>query len=207
MHKFTLLLKKESRSIIAFAILSAILVTLLLLDFDKNLFSEIFHDICVYTREFVGYSTVFCILVLLFLIFSRYGNIRLGGEKAKPEYSNFSWFSCLVMAGMGIGLIFYSQEPLYHLFNNPYVGNVSGTPEEIAYSLTLYDWTFNVWALYGLLSIIIGYLYYNKGRALKLSSIFPGRTQEWFKNLIDVLMALGIVGGPYYIVGFRCITA
>ena len=173
MHKFTLLLKKESRSIIAFAILSAILVTLLLLDFDKNLFSEIFHDICVYTREFVGYSTVFCILVLLFLIFSRYGNIRLGGEKAKPEYSNFSWFSCLVMAGMGIGLIFYSQEPLYHLFNNPYVGNVSGTPEEIAYSLTLYDWTFNVWALYGLLSIIIGYLYYNKGRALKLSSIFP----------------------------------
>ena len=66
MHKFTLLLKKESRSIIAFAILSAILVTLLLLDFDKNLFSEIFHDICVYTREFVGYSTVFCILVLLF---------------------------------------------------------------------------------------------------------------------------------------------
>lgn len=28
MHKFTLLLKKESRSIIAFAILSAILVTL-----------------------------------------------------------------------------------------------------------------------------------------------------------------------------------
>ena len=33
MHKFTLLLKKESRSIIAFAILSAILVTLLLLDF------------------------------------------------------------------------------------------------------------------------------------------------------------------------------
>lgn len=59
MHKFTLLLKKESRSIIAFAILSAILVTLLLLDFDKNLFSEIFHDICVYTREFVGYSTVF----------------------------------------------------------------------------------------------------------------------------------------------------
>jgi hypothetical protein len=74
-------------------------------------------------------------------------------------------------------------------------GNVSGTPEEIAYSLTLYDWTFNVWALYGLLSIIIGYLYYNKGRALKLSSIFPGRTQEWFKNLIDVLMALGIVAG------------
>ena len=81
------------------------------------------------------------------------------------------------------------------MFNNPYVGNVSGTPEEIAYSLTLYDWTFNVWALYGLLSIIIGYLYYNKGRALKLSSIFPGRTQEWFKNLIDVLMALGIVAG------------
>lgn len=42
MHKFTLLLKKESRSIIAFAILSAILVTLLLLDFDKTYFLRYF---------------------------------------------------------------------------------------------------------------------------------------------------------------------
>lgn len=195
MHKFTLLMKKESRSIIALMILLTILTSLLVFDFDKNLFSKIFHDICVYTREFVGYSTVFCILVLLFLIFSRYGNVRLGGKDAKPEYSNFSWFSCLIMAGMGIGLIFYCQEPMYHLFNNPYVGNVSGTPEEVAYSLTLYDWTFNVWALYGLFSIIVGYLYYNKGRALKLSSVFPGRTKGWFKNLIDILMALGIVAG------------
>ena len=117
--------------------------------------------------------------------------METSGWVGRRPNQNIVIFLVLVLGHAdGIGLIFYSQEPLYHLFNNPYVGNVSGTPEEIAYSLTLYDWTFNVWALYGLLSIIIGYLYYNKGRALKLSSIFPGRTQEWFKNLIDVLMAL-----------------
>lgn len=104
MHKFTLLLKKESRSIIAFAILSAILVTLLLLDFDKNLFSEIFHDICVYTREFVGYSTVFCILVLLFLIFSRYGNIRLGGGR-RPNQNIVIFLGSRVWSWQGWALV------------------------------------------------------------------------------------------------------
>lgn len=94
MHKFTLLLKKESRSIIAFAILSAILVTLLLLDFDKNLFSEIFHDICVYTREFVGYSTVFCILVLLFLIFL---DMETSGWVGRRPNQNIVIFLVLVL--------------------------------------------------------------------------------------------------------------
>lgn len=42
MHKFTLLLKKESRSIIAFAILSAILVTLLLLALIRTYFLRYF---------------------------------------------------------------------------------------------------------------------------------------------------------------------
>jgi glycine betaine transporter len=46
---------------------------------------------------------VFC----LFLIFSKYGNIRLGADDEKPEYSNITWFAMLFSAGMGIGLVFW----------------------------------------------------------------------------------------------------
>lgn len=188
-------IKKESSSVIAFCILAAILICLLLLDVEKDVFSSAFHHICVATREFVGFSTIFCLLLLLFLVCSKYGKIKLGGKDAKPEYSNLSWFSCLLMSGMGIGLIFYCQEPLYHFYNNPYVGHVSGDPKQIAYSLTLYDWSFNVWGIYGLLGLIIAYFYYNKHRDLKLSSALPARTNLWIKKLIDILMALGIVAG------------
>jgi glycine betaine transporter len=39
----------------------------------------------------------------LFLIFSRYGNIRLGRDGEEPEYSYMTWFAMLFSAGMGIG--------------------------------------------------------------------------------------------------------
>ena len=41
------------------------------------------------------------------------GKIRLGGQKAKPEFSTLSWFAMLFAAGMGIGLMFWSvAEPV-----------------------------------------------------------------------------------------------
>lgn len=195
MKKIFSVIKKESNSVIAFCILIAILVSLLLSNIEKDIFTSTFRRICISTREFVGGATVFCLLILLFLVCSKYGRIKLGGKDAKSEYSNISWFSCLVMAGMGIGVIFYCQEPLYHLYGNPYVGRAIGTPEQIAYSLTLYDWTFNAWGLYGLLGLIIAYFHYNKQRDLKLSSALPARTKKWVKRTIDVLMSLGIVAG------------
>ena len=42
----------------------------------------------------------------LYLMFSRYGDIRLGGEDAEPDFSTLSWFAMLFSAGMGIGLLF-----------------------------------------------------------------------------------------------------
>jgi len=49
-------------------------------------------------------------ILLLFAIgiaASPLGKIRLGGDKAKTEYSTLSWISMLFAAGMGIGLIFW----------------------------------------------------------------------------------------------------
>lgn len=188
-------LQKEKSSVGAFSILTAILLFLLCSDFDKSNFSTIFHNYCVATREYVGFCTLYCILFCLFLACSKYGKIKLGGKDAVPEYSTFSWVSCLIMAGLGIGIVFYCEEPLFHFNNNPYFGYVTGTAEEVAYSLTVYNWTINAWGQYGVLGVIIAYFYYNKGRELKLSSAFPDSTKSWIKRLVDVVMALGIVAG------------
>lgn len=58
---------------------------------------------------------------LLFLLVSPYGNIRLGGPDASPEFSRAAWLAMLFSAGMRIGLMFYSvAEPMYHLANPPH---------------------------------------------------------------------------------------
>ncbi|WP_029750711.1 BCCT family transporter, partial [Pseudoalteromonas sp. TAE56] len=55
----------------------------------------------------------FFVLFCLALIVSPYGNIRLGGDDAKPSHSRISWLAMLFAAGMGIGLMFWGvAEPV-----------------------------------------------------------------------------------------------
>lgn len=44
------------------------------------------------------------IVFLIYLMFSKYGRIRLGANDSRPEHSFFSWVAMLFAAGMGIGL-------------------------------------------------------------------------------------------------------
>ncbi|RQM70097.1 BCCT family transporter, partial [Aeromonas enteropelogenes] len=55
------------------------------------------------------------LILLLVLAFSHYGNIRLGPDDARPEFSFTSWLAMLFAAGMGIGLMYFGVgEPMTH---------------------------------------------------------------------------------------------
>lgn len=188
-------IKNRISGVIAFVILFVILSVLVIIHTKGNPFSNILYSLCLYTREYIGIACVLCFLVLLFLAFSKYGKIRLGGDNAKKEYSTFSWISCLFMAGCGIGIVFYNQESVFHYHNNPYFEKLGGDPSYVAYSLTLFDWTINAWSLFGMLGLIIAYFHFNKKRTLKISSILPEQTNICIKRTIDIIMALGVIAG------------
>ena len=132
-------IRRKSSGITALALLTVTIFSLAVFHPETEFFQALLSHMCVIFRGPVTIFCFFCIAVLLFLVCSGYGNIRLGGEKAKPEFSTFSWLSCLFMAGCGIGIVFYCQEPILHYYNNPYTGNVPGDPVSVAYSLTLFN--------------------------------------------------------------------
>lgn len=70
---------------------------------------------------------VFC----LYIAFSKYGKIRIGGPSAKPEFSIWAWFSMLFSAGIGNGLVLFSiADPVRDYLNLPRLAGAE--PAEIA---------------------------------------------------------------------------
>ncbi len=59
-----------------------------------------------------------------YVMFSKVGQIRLGQDGDRPEFSNFAWFSMLFGCGTGAGMLFFSMsEPLIHFASGWSGGN------------------------------------------------------------------------------------
>jgi choline/glycine/proline betaine transport protein len=107
------------------------------------------------------------LLFCIYLAFSRFKNIRLGGPDCKPEFSTWAWLSMLFNAGIGLVLMFYSvAEPILHFSNPPY--GEAGTIEaaQNALNLSFVHWGMHGWAVYALMGLSIGFFCYNRGLPL-----------------------------------------
>ncbi len=141
----------------------------------------------------------FFIMLSLYLAFSRIGRVRIGGLKAKPEFSTFAWYSMLISAGMGIGLMFWAVgEPLSHFVNTPpiYQGD---NPAFSAMATTFLHWGLHPWAIYSVIALALAYFAYNKKLPLSIRSIFyPIFKEKVFGivgDIIDILAVLATLFG------------
>ena len=137
------------------------------------------------------------LIFMLFIGFSKFGNIRLGGYTAKPEFNDLSWFAMMFSAGVGIGIFFYGiAEPIYHL-NIPEALQ-SGSAFD-SFKIMYLHWGFHAWAIYGLLAIGLGYFSYNKGLPFAMRSLFYPILKEkiygiW-GDIIDTVATLAVLFG------------
>ncbi|WGF89613.1 BCCT family transporter [Marinivivus vitaminiproducens] len=151
------------------------------------------------------YILSICIfLVFIFwLIASRFGSIRLGGDDERPEFSNFTWFSMLFGAGMGIGLLFWSiAEPMYHLQTNPFMPESQARTIEganTAMQVTFLHWGLHGWAVYVIVGLALAYFSYRRGLPLTVrAALYPvigERIYGPWGHAADLLAIFGTVFG------------
>ena len=177
-----------------------VIVTLLNLD----QMTQVFKDVLGFITESGGWFLVLCVniylAVVLFLLFSRHGRVRLGGDDARPDYSYWGWLSMLFSAGMGIGLMFWSvAEPIYHYTSPPWGEAQTAEAARLAMGITFFHWGFHAWGLYGLMALALAYFAYNRGLPLTVRSAFypllGERIHGWAGNIIDVLATLATLFG------------
>lgn len=133
------------------------------------------------------------LLFPIYLMVSKFGEIRLGGPKAKPEYSNFAWYSMLISAGMGIGLVFFGvAEPLFHA--NTILPHTNSTSQVQALATTFLHWGLHPWGIYSLISLALAFFAYNRGLPLSLRSVFyPILKDRVFGNIGDIIDITAVI--------------
>ncbi|MBB3664035.1 MULTISPECIES: BCCT family transporter [Prauserella salsuginis group] len=144
------------------------------------------------------------LLFCLWAALSKVGNIRLGRDDERPEFSLYSWFAMLFSAGMGIGLVFSGvSEPLNHMFSPPEVAGVEAGSEEAgraAIGQSMFHWGLHAWGIYAIVGLGLAYMTFRRGRPLSirwlLEPIFGRRLIEsWVGHVIDVVAIVGTVFG------------
>ncbi|MDN6162017.1 MAG: BCCT family transporter, partial [Atopostipes sp.] len=136
-------------------------------------------------------------IFLVYLGFSRYGKIRLGGYQAKPAFSNFSWYAMMFSAGVGIGIFFYGVAEPIEFLNLPEALTSGSSFDNFKVMFTHYG--FYPWGIYGLLAISLGYFSYNKGLPFAIRSLFYPILGEkiygFWGDLIDTIATLSVLFG------------
>lgn len=207
--------EKTSESTISKPVFFSSAGILVLLAFLVTVFHEgslqVFELVQGWIVEDVGWFYILAVAVILlltvFCMFSRFGDIKLGPDHSTPDYSTISWFAMLFSAGMGIGLMFFGvAEPLMHTLAPP-VG-VAGSPEAAreAIRITFFHWGFHPWAIYGIVALCLAFFSYRFGLPLTLrSALYPligDKIYGPIGNAVDVFAVVSTVLGVATSLGF-----
>lgn len=137
------------------------------------------------------------LVYLLYLMVSRFGNVTLGKDGEKPEFSTISWLSMLFSAGMGIGLLFWSvAEPMWHYAGNPFSATtLSAEAAQTAMRVTYFHWGMHAWALYLVPALCLAYFSFRKGKPLSIRSTLTPlfgeeRMNGWQGAIVDILIVV-----------------
>ena len=157
----------------ALVIVIFIAITLIVGEPMNKVFSNIQSSISSLGGWFFVLSVNIFLFFVLFIAFSKYGKIRLGGSKSRPEFSTVAWFAMLFSAGMGIGILFWSVgEPINHFINPPDAESRSIEAARESMEITFLHWGLHAWGIYALVGMALAFFTFNKKLPLTISSVF-----------------------------------
>jgi len=193
------------------AVLTLSLIVVLTLIFEEQA-EQYFNAAQDYVSSKAGWIYTFAanifIIFCLFIAFGKYGKMRIGGPKARPEFSLMAWFAMLFSAGIGNGLVLFSiADPVQDFLNPPRLeGHEPAVIAQEAINFSFLHHGIHGWAIYSLVGLSLAYFTYNRKMPLTLRSAFypllGDRINGWMGDLIDIMAVLTTIFGLATTIGF-----
>lgn len=204
MERLRAYLKEHTNPPVFFASGAIILAFLIFAGIAPKVLSSSAGDLLGWVTKYFGWFYIlvatFFLGFTIYLLFSRFGHVRLGPDDSRPQYTTTAWFAMLFTAGMGIGLVYYGvAEPLHHYMHPPIGEGQTREAAVQAMKWTFYHWGFHAWAIYIVLGLSMAYFAFRRKLPLRPAAAFypliGDRIYGWIGNLVDVLAVFGTVFG------------
>ncbi|AHG65376.1 choline BCCT transporter BetT [Advenella mimigardefordensis] len=133
---------------------------------------------------------------VVWVAFSKEGNVRLGPDQSRPQYKLSTWVAMLFAAGVGIDMLFFSVTgPIVQYLHPP--AGAGGTPEALqdAVVWTMFHYGVAGWSMYALLGMAMGYFAYRWGMPLSIrAALYPLLGKRVRGSLGDGISTIALVG-------------
>lgn len=151
-----------------------------------------------------GYLVVTLGLIglLVYIMLSRFGRLRLGPADSRPDYPTYAWLAMILSAVMGVGLISYGvAEPISHFVVPPHGLAEAGSRDAAvrAMQFSFFDWGIHAWAVFAVFGLAIGYSTHRLKRSTLVSTMLRpilGKAADgWGGKAVDVLVIIATLFG------------
>ncbi len=137
---------------------------------------------------------------VLWVAFSKEGEVRLGPDHSRPEYKLTTWVAMLFAAGVGIDMLFYSVTgPVVQFLHPPSGAGGTAAAMQDAVVWTMFHYGIAGWAMYALLGMAMGYFAYRWGMPLSIRAalypLFGKRVRGFLGDGISIIALVGTVFG------------
>ncbi len=161
---------------------------------------------------YIWVVAAFVIVCIGLAIWPAAGRLNLGAAGEKPEFSNFSWFSMMFGAGIGVGMLTWAvAEPVAHFKNNPAVimgetTTLAADNVREAYIWSYLHWGFGAWACYAIAGLSLAFFSYRRGLPLTIRSsltpLFGKALSGNLGHIIDIVAVVATILGVAQTLGF-----
>ncbi len=161
---------------------------------------------------YVWVVTMFVLVCIGLAMWPAAGRLNLGQDGEGPEFSNFSWFSMMFGAGIGVGMLTWAvAEPVTHFGTNPEViqGLTTGGAADnvrMAYKWSFLHWGLGAWACYAIAGLALAFFSYRRGLPLTIRSsltpLFGKSLSGRLGHVIDIVAVVATILGVAQTLGF-----
>ncbi|EGO65584.1 BCCT family transporter [Acetonema longum] len=172
--------------------------------FQKELgafLNSLLYGMADYFGWYINLLSLSCIFIVLAFVIYKYGDVKIGGEDAKPDFKTFNWLAMTISGSIGTGILFWAMgEPIFHYAMPPTGAGVEPFSRKaaiFAVSQAMWNWSFIQYSVYAMCAVAFALVTYNRKQCLSFGSLIEcvfRRPIPWLTTAVHGLVICCLCG-------------